>query len=44
VRERELTREDLERQNLIAISKEEASNLKKIVRAYVKEMVLTIDS
>ncbi|MDA3815532.1 MAG: hypothetical protein PF549_04155, partial [Patescibacteria group bacterium] len=38
VRERELTREDLERQNLISISKEEASNLKKIVRAYVKEM------
>jgi hypothetical protein len=38
IREREVVREDVEKQNLISLSKEEASELKRIVRSYVKEM------
>ncbi len=38
VREKELTKEDLERKGLIKLSKEEAALLKKMVDSYVREM------
>ncbi len=44
VREKELTREDLERRGLLSLSKEEASQLKNIVLSYVEKMKELIDN
>ncbi len=44
IRERELTKEDLEKCNLVFLSKNEVDILKKIVRSYTKEMKKNIEN